>query len=91
MTWVEHNTYERDELAVRFHHQLVAIHSFPNGNGRHSRICADYLVRALDGQRFTWGARSIASTEEIRHSNLAALHLAEADADFTDLVTFARS
>ena len=25
-----------DELAVRFHHRLVVIHPFANGNGRHS-------------------------------------------------------
>jgi Fic-DOC domain mobile mystery protein B len=34
-TWVDHETYEPDELAVRFHHRVVSIHPFPNGNGRH--------------------------------------------------------
>ena len=28
-TWVEHKTYPPDEIAVRFHHRLVAIHPFP--------------------------------------------------------------
>ena len=32
--WVEHRTFEPDELAVRFHHKLVWIHPFANGNGR---------------------------------------------------------
>ncbi len=36
-----------DELAVRFHHRLVVIHPFANGNGRHSRLAADLLVQAL--------------------------------------------
>lgn len=31
--WVEHATYPRDELAVRFHHRLVSIHPFPNATG----------------------------------------------------------
>jgi Fic-DOC domain mobile mystery protein B len=34
--WIEHNSYARDEIAVRFHHRLVQIHPFANGNGRHS-------------------------------------------------------
>ena len=29
---------------MRFHHRLVAIHPFPNGNGRHARLMADLLV-----------------------------------------------
>ena len=57
--WVEHDTYEPDELAVRFHHRLVSIHPiihpFLNGNGRHSRICADMLVTALGREPFSWG------------------------------------
>ena len=90
-TWVEHNTYERDELAVRFHHRLVVIHPFRNGNGRHTRICADYLVRALGGRRFTWGAHSGASTEQIRDNYFAALRHADRENDFAQLVAFARS
>jgi Fic-DOC domain mobile mystery protein B len=29
--WIEHETYAPDELAVRFHHRLVFVHPFPNG------------------------------------------------------------
>ena len=36
--WVKHKSYEADELAVRFHHRLVSVHPFPNGNGRWSRL-----------------------------------------------------
>lgn len=32
--WIEYKTYPPDEIAVRFHHRLVQIHPFPNGNGR---------------------------------------------------------
>ena len=31
---IEHTTYPPDEIATRFHHRLVLIHPFPNGNGR---------------------------------------------------------
>jgi len=31
--WIENNTFDMDEIAVRFHYQLVTeIHAFPNGN-----------------------------------------------------------
>ena len=52
--WIENSTFESGELAVRFHHHLVAIHPFPNGNGRLSRAIADELVVALGGGRFIW-------------------------------------
>lgn len=45
--WVEHSTYLPDEIAVKFSHRLVAIHPFPNGNGRFSRLVADLLARQL--------------------------------------------
>lgn len=38
--WVLHGIYPPDEIAVRFHHRLVSIHPFPNGNGRHARLAA---------------------------------------------------
>src|SRR6202795_1246193 len=39
--WLGNKTYDVDECAVRFHHELVLIHAFPNGNGRHARLLAD--------------------------------------------------
>ena len=43
--WRENEVYAPDEMAVRFHHRLVSIHPFPNGNGRHARMAADLLVQ----------------------------------------------
>lgn len=45
--WLDHHTYAVDEIAARFHHMLVAIHPFPNGNGRHARLMADALLRQV--------------------------------------------
>ncbi len=43
-----------DELAVRFHHRLVWIHAFPNGNGRHARLMTDTLLKnTLKCEQFT--------------------------------------
>jgi Fic-DOC domain mobile mystery protein B len=55
--WIEYKTYPPDEIAVRFHHRLVQIHPFPNGNGRHARLMADLLVMRLGGERFPGEAR----------------------------------
>ena len=44
---LEHAVTELDELAIRFHHQLVLVHPFPNGNGRHSRLIADLLLQKM--------------------------------------------
>lgn len=52
---VEQETWESDEIAVRFHHRLVLIHPFRNGNGRHSRMVADLIAEALSLPPFSWG------------------------------------
>lgn len=88
--WVERSVYDPDELAVRFHHRLVAIHPFPNGNGRHARLIADLLVMRLGGKRFTWGSAGLLKTGEIRARYVAALRQAD-NHDITALLTFARS
>lgn len=88
--WVENATYEPDEIAVRFHHRLVSIHPFANGNGRHGRIAADYLIASLDGEPFTWGARLDADTDQLRTAYLQALRRGD-DGEIEELVTFARA
>jgi Fic-DOC domain mobile mystery protein B len=90
LAWVDHSTYGRDELAVRFHHRLVAIHPFPNGNGRHGRIAADYLVTALGGAPFSWGAGLDVDTDRLRAAYRKALQLADAG-DIAELLVFARA
>jgi Fic-DOC domain mobile mystery protein B len=89
-TWVDGDIYEPDEIAVMFHHRLVAIHPFPNGNGRLGRIAADYLIMSFGRERFSWGASSYASTEELRSAYLGCLRAAD-NGDPTDLMRFARS
>jgi len=58
-TWVEYGSYNPDELAVRFHHRIVSVHPFSNGNGRWSRLSADLLITAQGGERFSWGAANL--------------------------------
>jgi Fic-DOC domain mobile mystery protein B len=79
-----------DEIAVRFHHRLVAIHPFPNGNGRHARLIADLLIERLGRPRFTWGSASLPDSNETRQRYIAALQAADAR-DIAPLLAFARS
>ena len=87
---IEHASCPPDEIAVRFHHRLVAIHPFPNGNGRHARLMADLLVERLGQPRFTWGSCSLVDAGETRRAYIAALQAADAR-DYAPLLAFARS
>jgi Fic-DOC domain mobile mystery protein B len=87
---IEHASYPPDEIAVRFHHRLVLIHPFPNGNGRHARLMADLLVERLGQPRFTWGSRSLVDANDTRKDYIAALQAADAR-DIAPLLAFARS
>jgi len=80
-----------DELAIRFHHRLVSIHPFPNGNGRHARLAADLLVGTLGELPFSWGAQDLGQDSEARAAYLLALRTADATFDYAPLVEFARS
>ena len=87
---IEHKTFPPDESAVRFHHALVFIHPFPNGNGRWSRLMADILVVRLGQPRFTWGSSGLRAANKTRQAYIEALKAAD-NHDFTALITFARS
>lgn len=88
--WVENGTYDPDEIAIRFHHRLVEIHPFPNGNGRHGRLAADLLAKQLGRPRFTWGSANLVEPHQARKEYVAALREAD-NHDITRLLAFARS
>jgi Fic-DOC domain mobile mystery protein B len=68
-----------DALAVRFHHQLVRIHPWPNGNGRHARLATDLLLRNWGRPPFSWGSRSVGvDAATTRSTYLEALRAADA-------------
>ncbi len=88
--WIENNTYEPDEIAARFHHRLVEIHSFPNGNGRHARLATDLLLISLGQKRFTWGQASLVNAGDTRKAYVSALRTADKH-DLGPLLAFVRS
>lgn len=89
---IENHVFNEDEVAVRFHHQLVLIHAFSNGNGRHARLMADLLIARLGRPRLTWGGASASLTPvgEIRDRYLVALRAAD-QGQLDGLIEFSRS
>lgn len=89
--WVANKTYSEDEIALRFKHRLVKIHPFPNGNGRHSRLCADILIsKGFKKEIFTWGSKNLAAQSETRRIYLNAIYEAD-NGDVKPLLEFART
>jgi len=76
-SWVTHQTHAVDEIAARFHHRLVQIHPFPNGNGRHARLSADVLLVSLGRPRFSWGSDDLSAKGVARDAYISALRDAD--------------
>lgn len=88
--WVANHVYEWMELAVRFHHRLVLIHPFPNGNGRHARLAANLLLGYNGQAALPWGGAHLDAKGEARSEYISALQ--EADRNSYDrLLSFAVS
>lgn len=89
--WMKLKEDSQDEMAVRFHHRLVSIHPFANGNGRHARLMTDtVLENILNRPRFTWGNEDLLRSGESQRKYIAALQAADRS-DFTLLNAFVRA
>lgn len=87
--WIDHRSYPPLEAAARFHHRLVKIHCFANGNGRHARIVADaYLERCFDHAPIDWAAgHDLMKSNARRNAYITALRAADGE-DFGPLLAF---
>lgn len=75
---IEKNVFNADEAAMRFHHRLVLIHPFPNGNGRHARLMTDIFLLSQNCERFLWGDhRMMTSATVARKKYIDALRAAD--------------
>lgn len=88
--WLEHQTFELREVAVRFHHQLVLVHPFPNGNGRHARLMTDALLKQCGQALFSWGGGHLVAANQVRSHYIQALRAADAG-DYAPLRAFVLS
>ena len=87
---VVNSTFPMDEIAYRFHHRLVWIHPFPNGNGRHARLMTDLLLVQAGRSRFTWGKQKLENDGATRKQYINALRNADKH-DYSALAEFVRS
>ena len=89
--WYETKMYPPDEMAIRFKHELVSIHCFPNGNGRHSRLMADLIMEKIYVEAFfTWGSSDLVKSNDKRRAYINAIKKAD-NHDVQDLISFAKS
>lgn len=86
---ITHHSYAMHEIAVRFHHRLVAIHPFSNGNGRHARRITDLFLRIHNQPMFSWGKDSFYKNSSVRDSYIKALRAADRH-DYSQLLLFVR-
>ncbi len=93
--WNENKTYDWNEIAARFHHKVVWIHPFANGNGRFSRILTDILLKKYNQTPLTWGRNTYSKDDFANESQLRTEYiLSLRDADnkrFQKLIHFIRS
>lgn len=87
--WMQHNVYAPLEAAARFHHRMVQIHPFPNGNGRHARIAADILLeKAYSHPPIAWASGfDLQADNARRKAYITALRAADSK-DFQLLLNF---
>lgn len=89
--WLEHQTHETTDLAIIFHYRLVKTHLFPNGNGRHARLCADVVCAKYGGEELMWGGKKdLIAAGKTRKAYINALIKAD-NGDYKPLITFAKS
>lgn len=87
--WIKKKIYDPIEIAVRFHHRLVSVHLFVNGNGRHARIIADIIMRQFNLEPLKWGSdMHISEGITIRKQYIDAIKKADKK-NFFPLIKFA--
>ena len=89
--WIDNDTFKPIETALRFHHKLVYIHPFPNGNGRHARYMANALMEIVfKAPAISWGSEGkLMDGNTIREKYIHALRKADQGV-YDDLLDFVR-
>ena len=78
IVWIKKENWDPIETALRFHHRLVQIHCYPNGNGRHSRIIADLLLEKIyKKEPLVWKHTDLVNENAGRRAYISALKAAD--------------
>jgi Fic-DOC domain mobile mystery protein B len=89
--WIQLDEEPVDLIAARFHHRLVSVHPFPNGNGRHARAMTDLLLKNILGRpEFTWGSQNLPEADITRSHYISALKSAD-QGKYDSLLQFVRT
>lgn len=76
------------QIIANLHHQLVKIHLFPNGNGRHARLICDVLSQCLEIETPQWNGQNLIDQEESRNLYLQSLRHADKTGKLGPLIEF---
>lgn len=74
--WLENETFPYSECALRLHHRIVFVHLFPNGNGRHARLWANWILLKAGESAIDWGG-GLDGAGAIREEYISALRAAD--------------
>lgn len=89
--WIENKAFCDEEIAIQFKHRIVKIHCFANGNGRHSRLMADLIMRNIFHiAEFSWGNTNLVKQSEARRNYINAIIAADGG-NIEPLINFAKS
>lgn len=90
--WKDNDVFPPLEAAARFHHRMVQIHLFPNGNGRHARIAADILLQeAYSHPPIVWASGFDLQTDNMRRTSYIHALRAADNGDFEPLLNFTQA
>jgi Fic-DOC domain mobile mystery protein B len=88
--WLNNAVYSIEDIAIIFHHRLVKIHIFSNGNGRHARLVADAIIKKYNGKILSWGGDDgLIRPDLLRKRYISALKEAD-NGDYNKLLEFAK-
>ena len=81
-------TQSKRHIIANLHHQLLQIHLFPNGNGRHARLVCDVLSQCLEIETPHWNGQNLIDREESRKLYLLSLRHADKTGSLEPLIKF---
>lgn len=88
--WIASQSITWDEIPAEFHHRLVSIHPYPNGNGRVARIMTEYLLKR-NNQTVTNWMNSLKDKPKMRRDlYIKALQFAD-QGDYSKLIEYVKS